>query len=172
MTGVGSFRRRYKVSNATSRGGKGKVTFVKLERECSARRLTAWPPPHSVLLCILMLLAPCSPCPKAVPAPPCLSSSSESHVLCLPLSLFTQAHWLSFRSWTPEHHSGYSLPGDVSEHIPEPLMSTRPHSPIRTTPHSPIAPPFQTSDPQQMSAFLRRPPATPARAWLSESLML
>ena len=116
---------------------------------------------------------PLQPLPRSCPCPSVpLQLLSKGCVLCLPLSLFTQAHWLSFRSWTPEHHSCYSLPADVSEHIPEPPMATQPHSPVRTTPHSPIAPPFQTSDPQQMSAFLRRPPATPARAWLSESWML
>lgn len=96
------------------------------------------------------------PCPEAVPTPPCLSSSSLRAASSASLSLFTQAHWLSFGSWTPEHHSCHSLPGDVSEHIPEPLMATRPHSPLCTTPYSPIVLPFQTSDPPADVNFLEK----------------
>lgn len=123
-------------------GGKGKVAFLKLESrmQCPLSHCLA-----SSSLCPSLHPHAPRPCPEAVPTPPCLSSSSEGHVLCLPLSCSPRLTGSPSDPGPPEHHSCHSLPGDVSEHIPEPLMATRPHSPLCTTPYSPIVLPFQTT---------------------------
>lgn len=134
------FRRRYKVFNTKSRGRKGKLVLGKVGEWVESlfshfiespslhpSQNPHTPPPLSSMRTQSWLHPLCMP----------LTFFSEGRFRCLPLSLSLCASRLTGSPSDPRLqscHTCHSLPGDFSQHIPEPLKPTWPHS----TPHLPV----------------------------------
>ena len=125
------------------------MAFVKLARECSACRLSAWHLPHSGLLCTLTPLAP-----------PCRSSSSRRP---LPLPASPPVHPGSLtllRILNPERALLPFSAWRRLRHFPECLMPTRLHA----TPHSRIGTSLSDCSSAASLSFLQKTACQPCQS--------